>query len=423
MKLKFIYTILIATTTSLSGIAQTIGIETATYINQFKNIAMQEQIRTGVPAAIKLGQAILESQTGKSRLATEANNHFGIKCKTEWRGPKIYHNDDANGECFRVYDNAEASYIDHSNFLKTRTHYSFLFKLDVRDFTSWAFGLKQAGYATNPNYPAQLIKAINDYDLAQYTLIAIEQKKKGIDFIITPAPAQATDMPIKAAPVVQPAPTKELSPAPTKEAASAPAQATDTPIKAAPVVQPAPTKELLPAPAQVMDTPIKAAPVVQPAPTKEVAPAPAKEVAPTPTPAPTSATVSLLENTKVTINHTKAVLATKGSSLLAIANQQKISLSKLFEYNELAEMNILDQDRILFLEKKQKYGASEIHTTLGSETLYSIAQKEGIQLSSLLVLNPSIEKDSIFPAGQKIKLRAEAAQKPSTKKSKKGKKK
>jgi LysM repeat protein len=397
MKLKFIYTILIAITISLSGIAQTIGIETATYINQFKNIAMQEQIRTGVPAAIKLGQAILESQTGKSRLATEANNHFGIKCKTEWRGPKIYHNDDANGECFRVYDNADASYIDHSNFLKTRTHYSFLFKLDIRDFTSWAFGLKQAGYATNPNYPAQLIKAINDYDLAQYTLIAIEQKKKGIDFIITPAPAQATDTPIKAAPVVQPAPTKELLPAP--------AQVMDTPIKAAPVLQPAPTKEL------------------SPAPTKEVAPAPAKEVAPTPTPAPTPATVSLLENTKVTINHTKAVLATKGSSLLAIANQQKISLSKLFEYNELAEMNILDQDRILFLEKKQKYGASEIHTTLGSETLYSIAQKEGIQLSSLLVLNPSIEKDSILPAGQKIKLRAEAAQKPSTKKSKKGKKK
>ncbi len=397
MKLKFIYTILIATTISLSGIAQTIGIETATYINQFKNIAMQEQIRTGVPAAIKLGQAILESQTGKSRLATEANNHFGIKCKTEWRGPKIYHNDDANGECFRVYDNADASYIDHSNFLKTRTHYSFLFKLDVRDFTSWAFGLKQAGYATNPNYPAQLIKAINDYDLAQYTLIAIEQKKKGIDFIITPAPAQVMDTPIKAAPVVQPAPTKEV--------ASAPEQTIDTPIKAAPVVQPAPTKEL------------------SPAPTKEVAPAPAKEVAPTPTPAPTPATVSLLENTKVIINHTKAVLATKGSSLLAIANQQKISLSKLFEYNELAEMNILDQDRILFLEKKQKYGASEIHTTLGSETLYSIAQKEGIQLSSLLALNPSIDKDSILPAGQKIKMRAEAAQKPSTKKSKKGKKK
>ena len=187
----------------------------------------------------------------------------------------------------------------------------------------------------------------------------------------------------------------------------------DTPIKAAPVVQPAPTKELLPAPAQAIDTAIKAAPVVQPAPTKELSPAPT----------PTPATVSLLENTKVTINHTKAVLATKGSSLLAIANQQKISLSKLFEYNELAEMNILDQDRILFLEKKQKYGASEIHTTLGSETLYSIAQKEGIQLSSLLVLNPSIEKDSILPAGQKIKLRAEAAQKPSTKKSKKGKKK
>jgi hypothetical protein len=403
MKLKFIYTILIATTISISGIAQTIGIETATYINQFKNIAMQEQIRTGVPAAIKLGQAILESQTGKSRLATEANNHFGIKCKTEWRGPKIYHNDDANGECFRVYENAEASYIDHSNFLKTRTHYSFLFKLDVRDFTSWAFGLKQAGYATNPNYPAQLIKAINDYDLAQYTLIAIDQKKKGIDFIITPAPVQATDTLVTVAPAVQPAPV--LQPAPTKEVPPATVQQRDTLVTVAPAVQPAPVAQ--PASVQATDTLVKAAPVLQPAPSKEVPPA----------------TVSLLENTKVTINHTKAVLATKGSSLLAIANQQKINLSKLFEYNELAEMNILDQDRILFLEKKQKYGGSEIHTTIGSETLYSIAQKEGVQLSSLLALNPSTGKDSVLPAGQKIKLKVEAAQKPSSKKSKKGKKK
>jgi LysM repeat protein len=216
-----------------------------------------------------------------------------------------------------------------------------------------------------------LIKAINDYDLAQYTLIAIDQKKKGIDFIITPTTVQQRDTLVTVAPAVQPAP----------------------------VVQPASI--------QATDTLVKAAPVLQPAPSKEVPPA----------------TVSLLENTKVTINHTKAVLATKGSSLLAIANQQKINLSKLFEYNELAEMNILDQDRILFLEKKQKYGGSEIHTTIGSETLYSIAQKEGVQLSSLLALNPSTGKDSVLPAGQKIKLRLQAAQKPSSKKSKKGKKK
>jgi len=378
MNLKFICILLTSTLLSVSGIAQTIGPETAAYINQYKNIAMQEQIRTGVPAAIKLGQAILESQTGKSRLATEANNHFGIKCKTEWRGPKIYHNDDANGECFRVFDNAEASFIDHSNFLKTRTHYAFLFKLDVRDFTSWAFGLKQAGYATNPNYPAQLIKAINDYDLAQYSLIAIEQKKKGIDFEITQPVAKQPETTNTVAPVVQPSPTKEVTPATTKEDS------------------PALKKE------------------ISPAPTKEETPATTKEVK-------TNA-VSLLENTKVTINHTKAILATKGTSLLAIASQQKISLSKLFEYNELAEMNILDQDRILFIEKKQKYGASESHTTLGSETLYSIAQKEGVLLSTVLSLNAPIAKDSILPAGQKIKLRAEAVSKPSTKKTKKSKK-
>jgi uncharacterized FlgJ-related protein len=397
MKLKFISTLLIAAIISISGIAQTIGEETAAYINQLKNIAMQEQIRTGVPAAIKLGQAILESQTGKSRLATEANNHFGIKCKTEWRGPKIYHNDDANGECFRVYDSAEASFIDHSNFLKTRTHYAFLFKLEVRDFTSWAFGLKQAGYATNPNYPAQLIKAINDYDLAQYTLIAIEQKKKGIDFVITPVPvttSPVTTSHVTTSPATTGSSTMVTAPVPEKEVVV---------LKE----KQAPTKELAPAPVQQKDTQNTVIPVVQPAPTKEVAPA----------------TVSLLENTKVTINHTKAVLATKGSSLLAIANQQKISLSKLFEYNELAEMNILDQDRILFIEKKQKYGASEVHTTQGSETLYSIAQKEGVQLSTILTLNPTIAKDSILPADQKIRLRAEAVAKTSSKKSKKGKKK
>jgi LysM repeat protein len=407
MKLKLISTLLFAVIVSMSGITQTISIETAAYINQYKNIAMQEQIRTGVPAAIKLGQAILESQTGKSRLATEANNHFGIKCKTEWRGPKIYHNDDANGECFRVYDNAEASFIDHSNFLKTRTHYAFLFKLDVRDFTSWAFGLKQAGYATNPNYPVQLIKAINDYDLAQYTLIAIEQKKKGIDFVITPAPTkelppvpvQATDTTITVASVAQPAPTKEVMPATLQQK--------DTTVTVASVVQPAPTKEQAPAPVQQKDTQNTVVPVVQPAPTKEIIPS----------------TVSLLENTKVTINHTRGILAIKGSSLLAIANQQKISLSKLFEYNELAEMNILDQDRILFVEKKQKYGASEVHTTQGAETLYSIAQKEGVQLSTILTLNPSIAKDSILPADQKIRLRAVAVPKTGSKKSKKGKKK
>lgn len=377
MKLKFISTFLAVAILSMSGMAQTISLESAAYIHQFKNIAMQEQMRTGVPAAIKLGQAILESQTGKSRLATEANNHFGIKCKTEWKGAKIYHNDDTNGECFRVYDNAEASYIDHSNFLRTRTHYAFLFKLDVTDFTSWAFGLKQAGYATNPNYPAQLIKAINDYDLAQYTLIAMEQKKKGIDFVITPAP------------------TKQTIQAPTKQTETSNAQLT--------LVQPALTKE------------------VPPAPTKEISPAPTKEISPTTT-ATTPTPVSLLENTKVTINRTKGVLATKGNSLLAIANNNKISLSKLFDYNELPEMNILDQDRILFIEKKQKYGASKIHTTIGFETLYSIAQKEGVLLSTILALNPLTAKDSILPVGQKIKLSAEPVSKPSSKKSTKRKK-
>ena len=101
----------------------------------------------GIPASITLAQGLFESGSGNGELARVANNHFGIKCKTEWTGPKTYHDDDEKGECFRVYASAAASYMDHSDFLKTRPHYAFLFKLDPTDYDGWAKGLKKAGYA------------------------------------------------------------------------------------------------------------------------------------------------------------------------------------------------------------------------------------------------------------------------------------
>ena len=148
------------------------------YINSYKFIAIKEMQRTGIPASITLAQGILETQAGCSDLVKSSNNHFGIKCKNTWLGDKVYHDDDEKGECFRAYSNAEDSYRDHSDFLKNSPRYAFLFKIAPEDYQDWARGLKKAGYATNPKYPQQLIKYIEDYDLQLYTLIA--QGKKSI---------------------------------------------------------------------------------------------------------------------------------------------------------------------------------------------------------------------------------------------------
>lgn len=145
----------------------------ALYIVQFNEIAVKEMIRTGVPASITLAQGILESQSGESDLVKRSNNHFGIKCKPEWTGDKTYHNDDKKGECFRVYISAEASFIDHSDFLKTRSHYNFLFSIDPLNYVAWANGLKKAGYATLSTYPQKLINLIKDYNLNDYTKAAL----------------------------------------------------------------------------------------------------------------------------------------------------------------------------------------------------------------------------------------------------------
>lgn len=148
------------------------------YIDTYKDIAIEEMNRTGVPAAITLAQGIHETGAGQSVLVRKSNNHFGIKCKTGWQGESVSHDDDARGECFRKYADPVDSYKDHSDFLKERKHYAFLFTLDPLDYEGWAWGLKKAGYATNPKYPQILIKLINDYRLQDYSLIALGKKEK-----------------------------------------------------------------------------------------------------------------------------------------------------------------------------------------------------------------------------------------------------
>ncbi|MBK9255580.1 MAG: glucosaminidase domain-containing protein [Saprospiraceae bacterium] len=145
------------------------------YIDQFKDLAVVEMYRTGIPASITLAQGLHESHYGTSKLATEANNHFGIKCKTYWTGKTYYHKDDdlnKRGQliesCFRAYNSTVDSYVDRSNFLSQTERYQSLFKISRFDYAEWAKGLKNSGYATDPDYADKLIRKIEKYKLYIY---------------------------------------------------------------------------------------------------------------------------------------------------------------------------------------------------------------------------------------------------------------
>jgi len=294
------------------------------YIATYRDIAIEEMKRTGVPASITLAQGIHESNAGRSNLVMRSNNHFGIKCKSEWTGESVSHDDDAKGECFRKYPSPFDSYRDHSDFLVNRAHYAFLFKLDPTDYEGWAYGLKKAGYATNPKYPQILIKLIRDYNLQEYTLIALGQKK----------PAFETD------PIV----TSTIKPQLITGAEEEPNSGrTD----------------------------------------KEYGEGVFK------------------------INDTKAIYVKKGTSFLVVANQYNISLARLFEFNDMQPTETATRNQLIFLQRKRKKGSSEFHIVAKGETLYDIAQSEGIRLENLLEYN--LLKDGMQPQpGEKLYLQGNA---------------
>ncbi len=167
LRFRFFIVFSLLTLVVVSAIGQK-RMTTEEYINTYKDIAIKKMKEYKIPASITLAQGVLESGSGNSRLATKGNNHFGIKCHKDWKGQKIYADDDAEHECFRKYKKAEDSYSDHSKFLTQRGRYSFLFEYKTTDYKSWAHGLKKAGYATNPKYPQLLIRIIEKYDLHKY---------------------------------------------------------------------------------------------------------------------------------------------------------------------------------------------------------------------------------------------------------------
>lgn len=171
MKIRYILVLLIISascSTTRTPIQPIRSLTAQQYINEYKDLAVQEMRRTGIPASITLAQGILESNYGNSRLATEGNNHFGIKCHNDWNGKRIYHDDDLRNECFRKYESPYQSYKDHSRFLTSSQRYAFLFDYKSTDYKKWARGLKKAGYATSPTYASKLINLIKRYNLHQY---------------------------------------------------------------------------------------------------------------------------------------------------------------------------------------------------------------------------------------------------------------
>ncbi len=179
----YLFTLLLAFTTAARLKAQKLTRED--YINMYKELAIKEMKRSGIPASITLAQGMLESGNGNSTLAVKGNNHFGIKCHG-WKGKKIHHDDDAKGECFRKYKSAYDSYVDHSDFLMHTPRYRFLFDLDPDDYKGWAKGLKKAGYATSPRYATMLINIIEEnklyvYDSGNVHVKRNRQKDKSVD--------------------------------------------------------------------------------------------------------------------------------------------------------------------------------------------------------------------------------------------------
>ena len=147
------------------------------YIKKYRDIAVEEMRKYHIPASITLAQGLLESGAGQSTLARKSNNHFGIKCGSDWDGKSVRYDDDARNECFRAYKHPKQSYEDHSKFLASRSRYAFLFKLKITDYKGWAKGLKKAGYATDRRYAQRLIDIIELYDLHQY------DTKKGLKWM------------------------------------------------------------------------------------------------------------------------------------------------------------------------------------------------------------------------------------------------
>ncbi|MCQ2324737.1 MAG: glucosaminidase domain-containing protein [Paludibacteraceae bacterium] len=309
------------------------------YINQWKQTALEQQKHYGIPASITMAQGLLESGAGQSELAINANNHFGIKCTSDWLGGSYYYDDDHKGECFRVYNNAEESFKDHSLFLR-RDRYAALFELDIADYRRWANGLKACGYATDPSYATKLIAIIEDYSLD--TLVGL-----------------AASMPVEpvATSVTTTAATTAVTAASTTKAKD---KKKDTSMG----------EEWVEARTAKLER--KAFYSVHP---------------------------------KERVNHTPYIFAREGDSYATIAYSLNMKERKLREYNDALGHILKPGDRV-FTTAKPRYvrGIKSVMWVHPGESLWSISQREGVQLKTIYKLNEIDPSVKVFKTRQKVYL-------------------
>jgi len=324
------------------------------YIAQWKDVALQQQEDYGIPASITMAQALLESAAGRSELAVNAKNHFGIKCSGAWFGGVYYYDDDSKGECFRQYYDATESFKDHSEFLK-RPRYVTCFEIAIEDYEGWAYRLKECGYATDKLYPQKLIKLIEDYRLD--TLAA------------TP-----TDAGTKKA-VLTPEPEPEMEPESKQEEAQP--QTQKRPLKAAVVHGTAPIM------------------VINNDPEPEyVAPLTARE----------ERDSFLLSHPKKRQNGVYYVLAREGDTYANVAFRLNVRERDLRVDNDALGRDLRVGDRI-YLSPKKTMGESDYVWTHPGESLWKLCQQEAIQVEALLKLNGLDPSIRVFRTRQKIYLR------------------
>ena len=404
---------------------------TLIYIDQYKDIAISEMKRTGIPASITLAQGIIESNSGESNLALNFKNHFGIKCKSDWKGETTYQDDDAKQECFRVYPNSNASYIDHSNFLKTRPNYAPLFELDPVDDSAWAYGLKKAGYATASDYPKKLLKVINDFELSQYNfpeLAFFEEEDSPTQKIDTSKKIEApkTIEPVIVIDSIKTDSVKKVADTVIKKDTTVIASSLDTATTSIMTVS-ANAKDSLYS--KYIDTiqlsTVKG--IISSDSVKITAPTAIKGIGSLPSELPkdsalridtnlskkdTSTILSEKPNTAIKFEYPKgkfkanqllAIYATAGSSFLELATTYNIALYKLYGYNDLEETDLLTKDQILYLVPKRKEVNKKVHVVVAGESLYDISQNEGIQLNYLQAYNAGVT-DKTLIAGSTLLL-------------------
>ncbi len=356
MKKKFFTSILLL----LLAVCVTFGDQRSTYeeyVRKYSAVAVSEMYRSGVPASITLAQGLLESGAGQSRLAKEGNNHFGIKCHN-WTGGKMYHDDDRKGECFRKYPSADESFRDHSDFLRYKDRYAFLFNLDPTDYEGWAYGLKKAGYATDPSYPAKLIKLIKDYDLSRFDTAEAVTSESGVSSQKKGSSAKETS-----------------GKSDSDKAGKGNSKPSGKPSKQT-------TKPTRPDPPSKIETPQRF------------------------NDSKGEIFTFNLYRELFSLNGVPFVYSVDGETYSSIARQYNLFPREILKFNDLKEDRELAPGTIVYLQAKKKQAAKglEKHVWESGDSLWTISQRYAVRLSSLKKMN-KVKSDSDIVEGDLVLLR------------------